>query len=57
MQVGAIAGSEVEITVPSMFSMNRAVAMMRAVKTAGRMGPSGVAPRRRRGKPLGVKRC
>ena len=34
----AIAGNEVEMTVPSMFSMNRAVAMMKAVRTAERMG-------------------
>ena len=36
--VSAMAGSEVEMTVPSMFSMNRAVAMMKAVRPAGRMG-------------------
>ena len=32
-----MAGSEVEMTVPSMFSMNRAVAMMKAVRMAERM--------------------
>ena len=32
-----MAGSEVESTVPSMFSMNKAVAMMKAVRTAGRI--------------------
>ncbi len=33
-----MAGSEVEMTVPSMFSMNRAVAMMKAVRMAERIG-------------------
>jgi hypothetical protein len=40
-----------------MFSMNRAVAMMRAVRIVGRMGAEVaglVAPDRARGKPRGV---
>jgi hypothetical protein len=49
-----MAGSEVEMTVPSMFSMNRAVAMMKAVRNGGAHGRlSGrgvVAPRRCRRK-------
>jgi hypothetical protein len=44
-----MAGSEVEMTVPSMFSMNRAVAMMKAVRTAGRMGGFRVEALWRRG--------
>ena len=44
-----MAGSEVEMTVPSMFSMNRAVAMMKAVRTAGRIGGFQVEALWRRG--------
>jgi hypothetical protein len=49
-----MAGSEVEMTVPSMFSMNRAVAMMKAVRMAERIGGfqgwGFLAPGRRRRK-------
>ena len=46
-----MAGSEVEMTVPSMFSMNRAVAMMKAVRMAERIGGFQAGAFWRRGPP------
>ena len=52
----AIAGSEVEMTVPSMFSMNRAVAMMKAVRMAERIGGFQVEALWRRGRAAARRR-